>query len=50
VTFAVSASGVAALGVSSAFWGLVAGLALAWILPREHALPAEVEAAAEAAA
>jgi benzoate membrane transport protein len=50
VTFAVSASGVAALGVSSAFWGLVAGLALAWILPREHARPAEVEAAAEAAA
>jgi benzoate membrane transport protein len=50
VTFAVSASGVAALGVSSAFWGLVAGLALAWILPRERARPAEVETAAEAAA
>jgi benzoate membrane transport protein len=30
VTFVVSASGVVALGVSSAFWGLVAGLALAW--------------------
>jgi benzoate membrane transport protein len=50
VTFAVSASGVAALGVSSAFWGLVAGLALAWVLPRERARPAEVETAAEAAA
>jgi benzoate membrane transport protein len=50
VTFAVSASGVAALGVSSAFWGLVAGLALAWILPRERPRPIEAEAPAEAAA
>lgn len=30
VTFAVSASGVVALGISSAFWGLLAGLTLAF--------------------
>jgi benzoate membrane transport protein len=28
VTFAVSASGITALGISAPFWGLVAGLAL----------------------
>lgn len=34
VTFVVSASGVVALGISSAFWGLLAGLALAFVARR----------------
>ena len=47
VTFAVSASGVVALGISSAFWGLLAGLAMAAVAPRRELRHA---AAAKAAA
>lgn len=43
VTFAVSASGVTALGISSAFWGLVAGLAMAFLLPRRSLRPCPSE-------
>jgi benzoate membrane transport protein len=47
VTFAVTASGVVALGISSAFWGLLAGLAMASLNPRrEHARAAAARAAA----
>ena len=37
VTLVVSASGVAPLGVSAPFWGLVAGLALMAVLHRRPA-------------
>lgn len=33
VTFAVAASGITALGISAAFWGLLAGLTLARLRP-----------------
>ena len=46
VTFAVSASGVVALGISSAFWGLLAGLALALVAPRRQLRRAAAKAAA----
>jgi benzoate membrane transport protein len=35
VTFAVTASGVALLGIGSAFWGLIAGLIASALLPRQ---------------
>jgi benzoate membrane transport protein len=34
ITFAVTASGITALGIGGAFWGLVAGLALLLVLRR----------------
>jgi len=43
VTFAVSASGVVALGISSAFWGLLAGLATAFVLSRRSLQPCPSE-------
>jgi benzoate membrane transport protein len=46
VTFAVSASGVVALGISSAFWGLLAGLAMAYVLPAREPRAARAQAAA----
>jgi benzoate membrane transport protein len=46
VTFAVSASGVVALGISSAFWGLLAGLAMAYLLPAREPRAARAQAAA----
>jgi benzoate membrane transport protein len=46
VTFAVSASGVVALGISSAFWGLVAGLAMSLVMPRRKPHGAASRAAA----
>jgi benzoate membrane transport protein len=35
VTFAVTASGVALMGIGSAFWGLIAGLIASALLPRQ---------------
>ena len=37
VTFLASASGITILGISGAFWGLLAGITIAWVQPRRHA-------------
>ena len=37
ITFLVAASGISIAGVGAAFWALVAGLVLRWILPRPTA-------------
>jgi benzoate membrane transport protein len=36
VTFLVSASGIAIAGVGAAFWALVAGLVVRWVLSGHH--------------
>lgn len=48
VTFAVTASGTAILGIGAAFWGLVAGCLTALLLHRRAALPTKTEACAGA--
>ena len=39
VTFAVVASGVSVAGMSAAFWALVAGLSVRWVLRWGHTVP-----------
>ncbi len=48
VTFLVAASGISVLGVGAAFWALVAGLVVRWILPRPSG-PVPASAAPEPA-
>jgi benzoate membrane transport protein len=37
VTFLVSASGIAVFGIGAAFWAVVAGLVVRWMLTRRDA-------------